>query len=178
LITTVGKLIFNEILPTTFPYLNEPTMTNLQEATPDKYFLEKGTDVVAELKNRPIIDPFKKGFLGNVIAEVFKRFETTETSRMLDRMKNLGFKHSTRAGITVGIADIIVLPDKQEILVEAQDNVDRVMKSYRRGLITEDERYERVVKSWNDAKDEIQSRLMKSLNRLNPIRRPIRFSRW
>ncbi|KNH37390.1 MULTISPECIES: DNA-directed RNA polymerase subunit beta' [Exiguobacterium] len=169
LITTVGKLIFNEILPTTFPYLNEPTMTNLQEATPDKYFLEKGTDVAAELKNRPIIDPFKKGFLGNVIAEVFKRFETTETSRMLDRMKNLGFKHSTRAGITVGIADIIVLPDKQEILVEAQDNVDRVMKSYRRGLITEDERYERVVKSWNDAKDEIQSRLMKSLNRLNPI---------
>ncbi|WP_285801196.1 DNA-directed RNA polymerase subunit beta' [Exiguobacterium sp. s193] len=169
LVTTVGKLIFNEILPTTFPYLNEPTMSNLQEATPEKYFLENGTDVAAELKNRPIIEPFKKGFLGNVIAEVFKRFETTETSRMLDRMKNLGFKHSTRAGITVGISDIIVLPDKQEILVEAQDNVDRVMKSYRRGLITEDERYERVVKSWNDAKDEIQSRLMKSLNRLNPI---------
>lgn len=169
LVTTVGKLIFNEILPTTFPYLNEPTMSNLQEATPEKYFLENGTDVAAELKNRSIIEPFKKGFLGNVIAEVFKRFETTETSRMLDRMKNLGFKHSTRAGITVGISDIIVLPDKQEILVEAQDNVDRVMKSYRRGLITEDERYERVVKSWNDAKDEIQSRLMKSLNRLNPI---------
>ncbi|VWX38462.1 DNA-directed RNA polymerase subunit beta' [Exiguobacterium oxidotolerans] len=169
LVTTVGKLIFNEILPTTFPYLNEPTMSNLQEATPEKYFLENGTDVAAEIKNRPIIEPFKKGFLGNVIAEVFKRFETTETSRMLDRMKNLGFKHSTRAGITVGISDIIVLPDKQEILVEAQDNVDRVMKSYRRGLITEDERYERVVKSWNDAKDEIQSRLMKSLNRLNPI---------
>ncbi|WP_041255865.1 DNA-directed RNA polymerase subunit beta' [Exiguobacterium antarcticum] len=169
LVTTVGKLIFNEILPTTFPYLNEPSMNNLQEATPDQYFLERGTDVAAEIKSRPIIEPFKKGFLGNVIAEVFKRFETTETSRMLDRMKNLGFKHSTRAGITVGIADIIVLPDKQEILVEAQDNVDRVMKSYRRGLITEEERYERVVKSWNDAKDEIQSRLMKSLNRLNPI---------
>jgi len=169
LVTTVGKLIFNEILPTTFPYLNEPSMNNLQEATPDQYFLEKGTDIAAEIKSRPIIEPFKKGFLGNVIAEVFKRFETTETSRMLDRMKNLGFKHSTRAGITVGIADIIVLPDKQEILVEAQDNVDRVMKSYRRGLITEEERYERVVKSWNDAKDEIQSRLMKSLNRLNPI---------
>ncbi|WP_214734751.1 DNA-directed RNA polymerase subunit beta' [Exiguobacterium sp. s154] len=169
LITTVGKMIFNEILPNTFPYLNEPTMENLQEATPDKYFIDKGTNVAEEIASRPIIDPFKKGFLGKVIAEVFQKFETTETSRMLDRMKDLGFKHSTKAGVTVGIADIIVLPDKQEILDEAQKQVDQIMKSFRRGLITEDERYERVVRAWNEAKDEIQSRLMKSLNRLNPI---------
>ncbi|WP_214704383.1 MULTISPECIES: DNA-directed RNA polymerase subunit beta' [unclassified Exiguobacterium] len=169
LITTVGKMIFNEILPNTFPYLNEPTMENLQEATPDKYFIDKGTNVAEEIASRPIIDPFKKGFLGKVIAEVFQKFETTETSRMLDRMKDLGFKHSTKAGVTVGIADIIVLPDKQEILDEAQTQVDQIMKSFRRGLITEDERYERVVRAWNEAKDEIQSRLMKSLNRLNPI---------
>lgn len=169
LITTVGKMIFNEILPNTFPYLNEPTMQNLQEATPDKYFIDKGANVAEEIASRPIIEPFKKGFLGKVIAEVFQKFETTETSRMLDRMKDLGFKHSTKAGVTVGIADIIVLPDKQEILDEAQQQVDQIMKSFRRGLITEDERYERVVRSWNEAKDEIQSRLMKSLNRLNPI---------
>lgn len=169
LITSVGKMIFNEILPNTFPYLNEPTMENLQEATPDKYFIDKGANVAEEIASRPIIDPFKKGFLGKVIAEVFQKFETTETSRMLDRMKDLGFKHSTKAGVTVGIADIIVLPDKQEILDEAQKQVDQIMKSFRRGLITEDERYERVVRAWNEAKDEIQSRLMKSLNRLNPI---------
>ncbi|MHC9161822.1 DNA-directed RNA polymerase subunit beta' [Exiguobacterium profundum] len=169
LITTVGKMIFNEILPNTFPYLNEPTMENLQEATPDNYFIDKGANVAEEIASRPIIDPFKKGFLGKVIAEVFQKFETTETSRMLDRMKDLGFKHSTKAGVTVGIADIIVLPDKQEILDEAQKQVDQIMKSFRRGLITEDERYERVVRAWNEAKDEIQSRLMKSLNRLNPI---------
>lgn len=169
LITTVGKMIFNEILPNTFPYLNEPTMENLQEATPDKYFIDKGANVAEEIASRPIVDPFKKGFLGKVIAEVFQKFETTETSRMLDRMKDLGFKHSTKAGVTVGIADIIVLPDKQEILDEAQKQVDQIMKSFRRGLITEDERYERVVRAWNEAKDEIQSRLMKSLDRLNPI---------
>ncbi len=169
LITTVGKMIFNEILPNTFPYLNEPTMENLQEATPDKYFIDKGANVAEEIASRPIVDPFKKGFLGKVIAEVFQKFETTETSRMLDRMKDLGFKYSTKAGVTVGIADIIVLPDKQEILDEAQKQVDQIMKSFRRGLITEDERYERVVRAWNEAKDEIQSRLMKSLNRLNPI---------
>lgn len=169
LITTVGKMIFNEILPNTFPYLNEPSMENLQEATPDKYFIDKGANVAEEIAARPLVEPFKKGFLGKVIAEVFQKFETTETSRMLDRMKDLGFKHSTKAGVTVGISDIIVLPDKQEILDEAQKQVDQIMKSFRRGLITEDERYERVVRSWNEAKDEIQSRLMKSLNRLNPI---------
>ena len=111
----------------------------------------------------------KKNILGNVIAEVFKRFQTTETSSMLDRMKNLGFKYSTRAGITVGIADIIVLPDKQEILDEAQDKVDRVMKQYRRGLITEEERYDRVIKSGVMRRMKFSLRLMKSLDRFNSI---------
>ncbi len=64
---------------------------------------------------------------------------------MLDRMKDLGFKYSTRAGITVGVSDIVVLPEKDEILEEAQDKVDKVMKQFRRGLITEEERYDRVI---------------------------------
>ncbi len=61
------------------------------------------------------ISPFRKKFLGNIIAEVFKRFHITETSKMLDRMKDLGFKYSTKAGITVAISDIVVLPEKVEI---------------------------------------------------------------
>ncbi|MDA6082788.1 hypothetical protein OSJ97_24925, partial [Escherichia coli] len=89
-----------------------------------------------------LVDPFKKKILGNIIAEVFKRFKITETSKMLDRMKNLGFRYSTKAGITVGVADIVVLGEKQEIIHEAQSKVDNVMKQFRRGLITEDERYD------------------------------------
>ena len=95
----------------------------------------------------PVVDPFRKKFLGNVIAEVFKRFHITETSKMLDRMKDLGFKYSTRAGITVGVSDIVVLPDKGIILDEAQEKVDKVMMQFRRGLITEEERYDRVISS-------------------------------
>jgi len=198
LLTTVGKVIFNEILPESFPYINEPTDFNLEQVTPDKYFVNLTIDeeTLAELEADaayseldekgkvdaqrsavlrkhfvavPVVNPFRKKFLGNIIAEVFKRFHITETSKMLDRMKNLGFKYSTRAGITVGVSDIVVLPDKGDILAIAQEKVDKVQAQFRRGFITEEERYDRVISSWSAAKDEIQSKLMKSLEKTNPI---------
>jgi DNA-directed RNA polymerase subunit beta' len=159
LVTTVGKLIFNEILPPSFPYMNEHDESNIEEKTPDRFFLDYGADVKEAIKNQEINQPFKKGILGKIIAEIFKRFHITETSKMLDRMKNLGFKYSTKAGITVGVSDIVVLDDKQEILEEAQGKVDNVMKQFRRGLITEEERYERVISIWSAAKDTIQGKL-------------------
>ncbi|MBM7650363.1 DNA-directed RNA polymerase subunit beta' [Bacillus ectoiniformans] len=169
LVTTVGKLIFNEILPDSFPYINEPTGTNLEVETPARYFIEPTADVKEHIKNQEIVSPFKKKILGNIIAEVFKRFKITETSKMLDRMKDLGFKYSTKAGITVGVADIVVLGEKEQILKEAQVKVDNVLKQFRRGLITEEERYDRVISIWSAAKDIIQGKLMASLDKHNPI---------
>ncbi len=169
IITTVGKIIFNEILPKTFPYLNEPTRTNLEDKTPEKYFVAPGANVRELIAAQEIVSPFKKSSLGNIIAEVFKRFHITETSKMLDRLKNLGFRYSTRAGITVGVDDIVVLPEKQVVLEKAQQKVDSVMKQFRRGLITEEERYDRVIAVWSEAKDDIQGKLMASLHHLNPI---------
>ncbi|MEK4946949.1 MULTISPECIES: DNA-directed RNA polymerase subunit beta' [Carnobacterium] len=169
MITTVGKLIFNDIMPNEFPYLNEPTQSNLEVQTPDSYFVDAGIDVLEHIQAQELIKPFKKKNLGNIIAEVFKRFKITETSKMLDRMKDLGYKYSTKAGITVGIADIVVLEEKQEILDNAHEQVEKVTKQFRRGLITDEERYERVIDIWNKTKDHIQIRLMESLNDLNPI---------
>ncbi|WP_299092131.1 DNA-directed RNA polymerase subunit beta' [uncultured Metabacillus sp.] len=169
LITTVGKLIFNEILPESFPYMNEPTKTNIEERTPEKYFVDTNVNVKEHIAAQEEIAPFKKGILGKIIAEIFKKFHITETSKMLDRLKNLGFRYSTKAGITVGVSDIIVLKEKQEIIGEAQTKVDNVLKQFRRGLITEDERYERVISIWSAAKDTIQGKLMASLDKRNPI---------
>ncbi|WP_347548099.1 DNA-directed RNA polymerase subunit beta' [Pseudalkalibacillus hwajinpoensis] len=169
LVTTVGKLIFNEILPESFPYINEPTTSNLEIATPEQYFLPHGVNVKEEIAKRDLISPFKKGILGKIIAEVFKRFKVTETSRMLDRMKDLGFKYSTKAGITVGVADVVVLAEKQEIVQEAEEKVEKVLKQFRRGLITDDERYDRVIAIWSSAKDRIQEKLMNRLEKDNPI---------
>ncbi|GAK04721.1 LOW QUALITY PROTEIN: DNA-directed RNA polymerase beta' subunit [Geomicrobium sp. JCM 19037] len=169
LLTSTGKLIFNEILPESFPYINEPTAINLEQETPKEYFVTSDTDIKKTIAERPVVAPFKKGFLGDVIAEVFKKFQVTETSRMLDRMKDLGFYYSTKAGLTVGVADIVVLAEKGEILDAAELQVDRVMKQFRRGLITEEERYDKIISIWSEAKDDIQSRLMKTLDKSNPI---------
>src|SRR5690625_4485478 len=169
LVTTVGKIIFNEILPESFPYINEPTRENLETSTPDKYFIDQGVNATEEIASREIVQPFKKGILGDIIAEVFKRFKISETSKMLDRMKDLGFHYSTKAGITVGVSDIVVLDEKEELLDKAQEKVDNVQKQFRRGLITDDERYERIISIWSDAKDDIQDRLMDSLGKDNPI---------
>jgi len=169
IITTVGKIIFNDIMPDEFPYLNEPTQQNLEQQTPDKYFAEFGTNIPEHIKEQDIVDPFKKGDLGDIIAEVFKKFQITETSKMLDKMKDLGYKYSTQSGITVGIADISVLEQKPEILQESHDKVEKINATHRRGLITEEERYSNVIDVWTEAKDDIQNALMKSLDKRNNI---------
>ncbi|WP_262856935.1 DNA-directed RNA polymerase subunit beta' [Staphylococcus aureus] len=173
LATSVGKIIFNEIIPDSFAYINEPTQENLERKTPNRYFIDPTTLGEGGLKeyfeNEELIEPFNKKFLGNIIAEVFNRFSITDTSMMLDRMKDLGFKFSSKAGITVGVADIAVLPDKQQILDEHEKLVDRITKQFNRGLITEEERYNAVVEIWTDAKDQIQGELMQSLDKTNPI---------
>ena len=169
MVTTVGKLIFNQIMPAEFPYLNEASSENLNDKTPDKCFLEPGVNVKEAIEAMPIIGPFKKKDLGNIIAEVFKRFKVTETSEMLDKLKNQGYKYSSRSGITVGVADVLRLETKPGILEEAHDRVEKITKQYRRGLITEDERYQSVISTWEKAKDNIQHDLVESLPALNPI---------
>lgn len=173
LLTSVGKVIFNEIIPDSFAYINEPTQTNLENKTPERYFIaptEIGEGgLKAYFDEQELTKPFNKNFLGNVIAEVFNRFSITDTSMMLDRMKDLGFKYSSKAGITVGVSDIVVLPDKQDILDEHEKLVDRITKQFNRGLITDFERYNAVIEIWTDAKDQIQNELMGSLEETNPI---------
>ncbi|KRM17856.1 DNA-directed RNA polymerase subunit beta [Ligilactobacillus hayakitensis DSM 18933 = JCM 14209] len=169
LITTAGKAMFNEILPEDFPFLNEPTDDNLMGKTPDKYFVEPGTDIKEFIANQPLVGPFKSGFLSDIIAQVYKEYKVTATAELLDRMKDLGYYESTKSGLTVGIADVTVLDEKPEIIAEAHKNVATVAKQFRRGLITDDERYNRVIQIWNKAKDDIQAKLVENMDPSNPI---------
>ncbi|WP_281165953.1 DNA-directed RNA polymerase subunit beta' [Liquorilactobacillus sicerae] len=169
MVTTVGKAFFNEILPKDFPYLNEPTEENLTIQTPDKYFLELGTDIRQFLADQPLVGPFKAGFLSDIIAQVYKKFKVTETSKFLDRIKDLGYYESTRSGLTVGMADVTDLKEKPAIIERAHKEVATVAKQFRRGLITEDERYNRVIAIWNNAKDQIQDKLVQNMDPKNPI---------
>ena len=159
LITTVGKIKFNEILPDTFAYINEPTDENIANITPNKYFLDMGTNIPEAISKMDLVKPFAKGTLEKVIAQVFKRYKTTETSTMLDKMKDLGFKYSTISGITVSMADVEISKKKPEIVAEAQKVVDKINKQYKRGLITEEERFNKVIETWNNATDSVKEEL-------------------
>ena len=114
MVTSVGKLIFNGIMPEDYYYINEPTNDNLLNGVPDKYFLDKGEDIHAYLENAPLVPPFKKGFLSDIIAEVYKKYKVTKTSQFLDRIKDLGYYESTISGVTVGIADITDLKESRQ----------------------------------------------------------------
>ena len=111
----------------------------------------------------------KKGHLGAIIAECFRRFGTTITSEILDKVKELGYQYSTKAGITISVSDVTVPEEKQDILAKADAEVQKVLKQYRRGLITDDERYERVISIWSQAKDQITDVLMNKWANLIPF---------
>lgn len=170
LITTVGKIIFNEIYPSSFPYINEATKANLLQGTPEKYFIyEKGADIRQRIMDAPEASAVGKEYLGLIIARCFETYHTTKTSMILDKIKQLGFTYSTRSGVTVAVSDVIVPEEKATILKESEAKVDVVANQYRRGLITNDERYDRVIEIWSKTKDDLTNVLLKSMDRFNSI---------
>ncbi len=169
LITTAGKLIFNKILPQSFPYINEPTPSNLREKTPEYYFIAPGHNIPEEIKKMEVVSPFKKKFLSLIIAEIFALFKINETSKMLDKMKNIGFKYSTISGITVAASDVEVYTKKQDILSQHDAKVDEITELYNFGMLTDSERKNLVIEEWKQAKTEIQNGLIDELHNDNPI---------
>ena len=171
LITTVGKLMFNEILPDSFPYINEPTDANIEGITPNKYFVEYGENIPERIKEMPLAKPFAKGTLEKIIAQVFKRYKTTETSIFLDKLKDMGFKQSTYAGITIAFSDVVTSKNKAQIIEDSNKEVAKINKQYQRGLITDKERFDLVIAVWDEAKKQIQKELQGYADTLvdNPI---------
>ena len=155
LITTVGKIFFNDIFDGQFPFINDPSTENLT-ATPDKYFIPMGTNIKEHIKNQPIIKPLNKKSLGKIIDEVFKHQAMSDTSLMLDKLKDQGFYYSTIAGTTVSVYDIQVPQAKYEIFDEADEKLEQIKKFYNKGKLTESERYQNVIKLWTDVKDQVQ----------------------
>ena len=155
LITTVGKIFFNDIFDGQFPFINDSSTENLT-ATPDKYFVPMGTNIKEHIKNQPIIKPLNKKSLGKIIDEVFKHQAMSDTSLMLDKLKDQGFYYSTIAGTTVSVYDIQVPQAKYEIFDEADEKLEQIKKFYNKGKLTESERYQNVIKLWTDVKDQVQ----------------------
>ena len=168
LLTTVGKIIFNSMFPSDFPYINNVTKENLLR-TPDSDFVPMGTNIKEEIASRPINPELKKKNLGQVIAEVFNKYGTEGSSDILDAIKDMGFKYSTVAGMTVSFADINVAPNKQKYVDEGKAKADEIHMLLERGLLTPQEWERHFSAIWDSIKKQIGSSLMSSLPRMNPI---------
>ena len=125
IVTTAGKIIFNEIFPDTYPYINEGSKENIEVMTPDKFFIEKGKNLPEEVAKMPVVPALIKKDLGKIIAQIFKRYKTTETSIFLDKLKDLGFKYSTKSGITISLSDIPVNHEKEAIIAETNATIEK-----------------------------------------------------
>jgi DNA-directed RNA polymerase subunit beta' len=168
LLTSVGKIIFNSVFPSDFPYLNETNAANLK-VTPDDDFVPMGTDITKEFASRRIHGEFKKKDLGNLIAAVFDKYKTHGTSDILDSLKDMGYLYSTVAGMTVALSDIKVAPHKEEMVEEGRKKADELNRLRDRGLLTMQEWDRAYQELWAAVKDKVGDTLMASLPRMNPI---------
>lgn len=168
-VTTYGKLVFNALFPKDFFYVNEPTQENLTSPLAEKYFLKPGENIHDKLDSLPLGKAFKKGFLADSIAQIYKLYRVQRTSDYLDDLKELGYTVCTTSGLTIGVEDIPTLKDKDDIVRENRQKVDVISKQYRRGLITDEERHDRVISIWNNCKDTIQNELAGLFDPRNPI---------
>lgn len=174
LITTVGKIIFNQIFPEDFPYLNiAPTDKKVKNLLGDLdiFFVPKGTNIKEYIASQPLKRPFIKKDITAIIDEVFHRYHNPRTSEVLDKLKDQGFKYSTISGITVSIADVALVQGKEDILKEGDEKVEKITRLYSRGIVTDKERHDKVIKVWENAKDQISKKLEGQLleNPRNPI---------
>ena len=168
LMTTVGKIIFNEMFPNDFPYLNEVSDANFK-ATPEKFFIKPGENIKEVIANAPIVTEVKKKQLGLIIAEIFARFSTKKTSEILDAIKDMGFKYSTVAGITVALSDIQVVENKEEKIEEGKRKAEQLMMLRRKGKLTMQEWETHLNKLWDSIKNRIGDELMANLEHKNSI---------
>ena len=147
--TTIGRVILNEVLPQELGFVDRSNPENLF-----RYEVDFLTD---------------KKMLAKIINRCINRYGQTDTAAVLDNIKNLGFKYSTRGALSVSVSDMEIPAAKQTLIEGAEASVENITKMFRRGLMTDEERHEKVIAIWNEANDKITEALMAGLGRYNSI---------
>ncbi len=149
IITTLGKLIFNEGIPQDLGFVDR--------SNPDNLFNLEITNIVTKKE------------LGKIIDKCIKVHGTTETAVVLDNIKSKGYKYSTRGAITVSVSDMVIPDVKKKYIDETEGKIDNISKMYKRGLISEEERYNSVIQAWTETGENLTQALLNSLDQFNPI---------
>ena len=147
--STLGRFIFNEILPQDLGFVDRSIPENKLKLEVDFHVGKKG--------------------LKQILEKVINTHGATKTAEVLDSIKAMGYKYSTRASMTVSISDMTVPAQKKQMLADAEATVEKIMKNFRRGLITEEERYKEVVETWKKTDEELTDALLSGLNKYNNI---------
>ena len=147
---TVGRIIFNMNIPQDLGYVDRT----------------EGSDTMLDLEITGIVG---KKQLGNIIDRCIRVHDTTKTAEVLDLIKATGYKYSTLGALTVAVSDIEVPEKKQELLDIAEKQIDSISKQYRRGMLTNEERYNEVIKVWSATTDKVTDAMMENMNKFNPI---------
>ena len=147
--TTMGRIIFNDPIPQDLGYVDR--------SKPENMFKLEVEFLVGKKQ------------LGQIIEKCIRMHGTATTAEVLDRIKAQGFKYSTRSAITVAVCDAVIPPQKKELMEEADQKIEKITKQYRRGLISNDERYQMVIKTWNETTDKVADALKNNLDKYNPI---------
>ena len=147
--STLGRFLFNEIIPQDLGFVDR--------SIPGNELLLEVDFLVGKKQNKQILE------------KVINTHGATVTAEVLDKIKATGYKYSTRAAMTVSISEMTVPPQKPQMIQEAQDTVDRITKNFKRGLITEEERYKEVVETWKETDDELTKVLLEGLDKYNNI---------
>ena len=163
IVTTYGKLIFNQVFPEHFVFFNEPdpdkALNNLRNGTPEYFFIKRGSNYKEVIASMPLGQPAKKKTLSVIISEVFRQCKLAETSLTLDKMKDLGFYYSTISGVTISAFDVRILEKKYQLIAEADEQVKKYNRMYRRGIMLNSERKRNVIRIWEDTKKEIEKEI-------------------
>ena len=147
--STLGRFIFNEIIPQDLGFVDREV---------------EGNELLLEIDFH-----VGKKQLKQILEKVINTHGSTATAEVLDAVKSIGYKYSTRAAMTVSISDMTVPPQKPEMIQKAQDTVDKITKNFKRGLITEEERYKEVVETWKATDDALTEALLSGLDKYNNI---------
>jgi DNA-directed RNA polymerase subunit beta' len=146
---TAGRLIFNEAIPQDLGFVDR-----------------NDTEKEADLEITFLVD---RKALGRIIDKCIRVHGTTETAIVLDKIKALGFKYSTRGAITISVSDMVIPEIKQHYLKETEDRIENIVRQYKRGLISDEERYNSVIAAWTETVESITQALMANLDRFNPV---------
>ncbi len=146
---TVGLIVFNQNIPQDLGYVDRTNPDN-----------------ALEFEVTFLVD---KKRLGNIVSKCMKAHGTATTSEVLDKIKNTGFRYSTKGAVTVAVIDAVIPPKKKELLAQADANIETISKQFRRGMISDEERYKLVIETWEKTTQEVSDALKENLHHSNPI---------